>query len=92
MGGHIQNECSAHLCNPCSQRKSGPEGVIILPLSTRCLRRMCDVPIAQLVENTLGNLRVASSIPVLGTSRDGPAIHPAVNWVAGICTRLASCL
>ncbi len=55
-------------------------------------RPTCGNPITQLVEYKIGNLRVTSSSPALGTSRNGPPIHPVVKWVPGIWTWLASWL
>ncbi len=60
------------------------EAVIILNV-------LHDNLIAQLVEHKIGNLRVASSSPALGTGRNGPTVHPVANR-PGIWTRLASWL
>ncbi len=51
----------------------------------------CGTPISQLVEHEIGNLRVTSSSPALGTGRNEPPVHPAMKWVPGIWT-LASWL
>ncbi len=44
------------------------------------------------VEHKIGNLRVASSSPGLGTGRNGPPIHPVAKQVIDIWTKLASWL
>ncbi len=47
-------------------------------------------PIAQLEEQGIRNLRVASSSPALGAGRNGPLVHPTVKWIHDILTRLRS--
>ncbi len=49
-------------------------------------------PIAQLVGNMIGNLRLTSSSPALDIARNGLPIHPVAKWVPGKKTRLASWL
>ncbi len=44
---------------------------------------LCGTPIAQLIEQEISNLGVASLSPSLGTVRNGPPIHPVVKWVTG---------
>lgn len=36
--------------------------------------------ISQMVEYEIGNLRVATSIPVLVICRNGPPVHPVAYW------------
>ncbi len=49
--------------------------------------KYCDATIAQFVENEIGNLKVASLSPALGTGKNWLPVHLAEKWIPGMCTK-----